>query len=247
MSVLRISTYNIHKGMSPLNRHHVLHQLKQAVQGLRADLLFLQEVQGEHTRRAARHADWPALPQHVFLAPDHHHAYGCNAQYRSGHHGNALLSRFPISRIHNEDISVNRLERRGLLHGAIVVNGWPQALHCLCVHLNLRAADRRKQLLVLSDYVRQNVPDDAPLIIAGDFNDWRGDACELLGQQLGMQEVFTSLHGRTVASFPARLPLLALDRIYLRGLVARTAEVHGGRQWQGLSDHLPLSATVQLQ
>jgi endonuclease/exonuclease/phosphatase family metal-dependent hydrolase len=246
LSQLKIATYNIHKGMSAFNRRHVLHDLKHALDDLGADLVFLQEVQGEHRRRAGRHADWPDQPQHVFLARDQHHAYGRNAEYRSGHHGNALLSRYPILDWHNQDVSLNALERRGLLHGKVQVDGWPHALHTLCVHLNLRASDRRKQLAALADYVLNRIPPDAPLIIAGDFNDWRGEACDVLHHALGVKEAFVSLHGRPAASFPARLPLLPLDRIYLRGLTVQAADVHTGRGWRGLSDHAPLSAVVRL-
>jgi endonuclease/exonuclease/phosphatase family metal-dependent hydrolase len=242
---LKIATYNIHKGMSAFNRRHVLHELKQALDNLGADLVFLQEVQGEHRLRANRHHDWPDQPQHVFLAREHHHAYGRNADYRSGHHGNALLSRYPIVEWHNQDVSLNTLERRGLLHGKVAVEGWPQTLHTLCVHLNLRAADRRRQLDALANYVEKHVPATAPLIVAGDFNDWRGEACGVLHHSLGMHEAYATLHGRPAASFPARLPLLPLDRIYLRGLSAHAADVHTGPLWRGLSDHAPLSAIVR--
>jgi endonuclease/exonuclease/phosphatase family metal-dependent hydrolase len=242
---LRIATYNIHKGMSLFNRRHMLHELKAALEELRADLIFLQEVQGEHRIRARDHHDWPDQPQHIFLAADHHHAYGRNAEYRAGHHGNAFLSRYPIVGSHNEDVSLNRLERRGLLHSEVAIDAWAEPLHCVCVHLNLRASDRRKQLAALSDYVSTHVPPSAPLIIAGDFNDWRGEACAVLHHLLGVEEAFTVLHGQPVASFPARFPMLALDRIYLRGLHAQQAQVHTGTRWRGLSDHAPLSALVR--
>lgn len=244
--IIKIATYNIHKGMSVFNRRHMLHELKHALDMLGADILFLQEVQGEHRMRAERHLDWPDEPQHVFLASDRHHAYGRNAEYQSGHHGNALLSRYPILGWHNQDVSLSRLERRGLLHGEIAVEGWSTPLHTICVHLNLRAGDRRKQLAVLADYVRTHIPEGAPLVVAGDFNDWRGEACSLLHEALGMHEAFTAIHGQLAMSFPARMPLLTLDRIYLRGLSVQAAAVHTGRPWRGLSDHAPLSATVRL-
>ncbi|QDQ28142.1 EEP domain-containing protein [Chitinimonas arctica] len=232
--------------MSAFNRRHVLPALKQALGGLAADLVFLQEVQGEHRQRASLHADWPTAPQHAFLADDAlHHAYGRNADYREGHHGNAVLSRFPILGWHNQDISLNTLERRGLLHAELDIAGWSQPLHALCVHLNLRSADRRRQLAALAEYVHAEVPSDAPLIVAGDFNDWQQHACGLLQDSLGLREAFHSVHGRLAASFPARLPLLTLDRIYLRGFAVLQAEVHTQAAWQGLSDHAPLSATIK--
>lgn len=223
----------------------MLHELKHALDTLSVDVLFLQEVQGEHRRRAQRHADWPTEPQHVFLASQHHHAYGRNAEYQAGHHGNALVSRYPILEWHNEDVSLNSLERRGLLHTRIEVEGWAEALHTVCVHLNLRATDRRKQLSALASYALANIPASAPLIIAGDFNDWRGEACGILRDALAVREAFSTLHGQPAASFPARMPMLSLDRIYLRGLSVQAAEVHTGLPWRLLSDHAPLSATVR--
>ncbi|QNM95211.1 endonuclease/exonuclease/phosphatase family protein [Chitinimonas koreensis] len=242
---LKIATYNIHKGMSAFNRRHVLPALKQALGGLTADLVFLQEVQGEHRHRAGRHADWPSQPQHAFLAGDHHHVYGRNADYRSGHHGNALLSRYPIEHWHNHDLSLNPFERRGLLHGRIALPERDTPLHALCVHLNLRAADRRQQLAALADYAKAHIPAEAALIVAGDFNDWRQEACGYLQDTLGLREAFHTAHGRLAASFPARMPILTLDRIYLRGFSVQQAQVHVGPGWQGLSDHAPLSAIVR--
>jgi endonuclease/exonuclease/phosphatase family metal-dependent hydrolase len=243
---LVIATYNIHKGMSAFNRRHVLPALKLAVDEFDADLVFLQEVQGEHRIRARRHEDWPEAPQHAFLAGEHHHVYGRNAVYSSGHHGNALLSRYPILSWHNEDLSLHRFERRGLLHAEIAMPNQTRPIHALCVHLNLRAADRRRQLLMLADYVRDRVPADAPLVLAGDFNDWQGEVCARLEHDMGVRDAFHSVHGRLAASFPARMPLLTLDRIYLRGFHVDRAEAHSGPRWAKLSDHAPLTATVHV-
>ncbi|MBV8658431.1 MAG: endonuclease/exonuclease/phosphatase family protein [Burkholderiales bacterium] len=242
---LTIATYNIHKGMSALNRKHVLPALKRELDGLGADLVFLQEVQGAHDRRARRHTDWPDEPQHAYLAGDHHHAYGRNADYQAGHHGNALLSRFPIVTTHNEDLSLHRLERRGLLH-AELAGASGQPIHALCVHLNLRAGDRRKQIGAVVEYIHDAIPTDAPLVLAGDFNDWRGEACHPLHHALGLTDAYLALHGQLAPSFPAHFPVLPLDRIYLRGFHVERAQVHSGRVWRNLSDHVPLSATVRL-
>ena len=54
-----VATYNIHKGFSQLTRRMVIHELRERLHGLAADILFLQEVQGVHDRHAARYRDWP--------------------------------------------------------------------------------------------------------------------------------------------------------------------------------------------
>jgi endonuclease/exonuclease/phosphatase family metal-dependent hydrolase len=40
------------------------------------------------------------------------------------------------------------------------------------------------------------------------------------------------------------LPLMTLDRIYVRGFQVRNAHVHHGRAWARISDHAALTATL---
>ena len=65
---LHVATYNIHKGFSHFNRRMVIHELRERLRTLGADIVFLQEVQGTHERHAERLADWPDEPQYEFLA-----------------------------------------------------------------------------------------------------------------------------------------------------------------------------------
>lgn len=243
---LHIATYNIHKGFSNFNRRMVVHELRERLRQLGADLVFLQEVQGDHSRHAEQIADWPDEPQYEFLADSvwQDFAYGRNAVYDMGHHGNAVLSRYPIIRWENTDISMHALESRGLLHCEIEVSGWRSVLHCVCVHLGLTNRARRLQLVALRRRIESMVPPDAPLIVAGDFNDWRMHARALLARPLNLNEVFEITHGGPARSFPCMLPLLHLDRIYVRGFRVRRASVHHGRPWSRMSDHAALSATV---
>jgi endonuclease/exonuclease/phosphatase family metal-dependent hydrolase len=147
----------------------------------------------------------------------------------------------------NLDISVSPMEQRGLLHGQVECLPGGQALNVLCLHLNLLARDRRRQLALVESYIQQQTDPTAPLLLAGDFNDWRGEACGLLANELGLSDVFQHQHGRLAATFPALLPLLKLDRIYQRGFVVERAEVHHGRRWATLSDHALLSAVLHLK
>ena len=245
MTVLHIATYNIHKGFSPLNRRMVLHELRERLRELNADIVFLQEVQGENVGVARRHGDYPELPQHEFLAEQvwPHHAYGKNAIYDDGHHGNALLSRYPIVRWENQDVSAHRFESRGLLHCEIELPETCQLLHCICVHFGLSARGRGVQFNALVERIKQMVPADAPLIIAGDFNDWRNRARSLLAHELQLHEVHEASHGRLALSYPAGMPLLRMDRIYVRGLGIQHCNVHA---WNKISDHAALSTTLVL-
>jgi endonuclease/exonuclease/phosphatase family metal-dependent hydrolase len=246
-TTLRICTYNIHKGFSQFNRRLAIHELRDRLRLLGADVVFLQEVQGMHLRHARHHPDWPSLPQHEFLARDvwQQTAYGGNAVYEHGHHGNAILSRHPILSQANQDVSDHRFESRGLLHCEIRVDGVAQPVHCICVHLGLTAGSRRRQMAALVKRLDTLAPDGSPLIIAGDFNDWRNHADDCLTGPLGVTEVFTSIRGRPARSFPSTLPVLRLDRIYVRGFAVDRAEVHYGAPWSQISDHAPLTAQIR--
>ena len=247
---LRIVTYNIHKGFSQFNRYMMLHELREQLRLLDADIVFLQEVQGEHSLHAERIDNWPELPQYDFLAADvwQATAYARNVAYDHGHHGNAILSRFPIGHSFNQDVTHLRFERRGLLHCRIDVPEWPTPVHCVCVHLSLFARSRRRQMDALATYLESAAVEDSPLIIAGDFNDWRNEADAWLAQRLGLVEIFgdAGAAGVPVRSFPAKRPVLRLDRIYVRGFSVKQAQVYCGNPWSRISDHAALSAQLAI-
>jgi endonuclease/exonuclease/phosphatase family metal-dependent hydrolase len=246
---LSVATWNIHKGFSQFNRRMMVHELRDRLRELSADIVFLQEVQGLHLGHVEQHPDWPALPQHEFLAEDvwASHSYGRNVVYDHGHHGNAILSRFPIVHEHNQDVTHLRFEKRGLLHCAVELPRLKQPLHCVCVHLSLFARSRRWQMDALASRIEDLVPAAAPLLIAGDFNDWRNHAHDLLADRLGLVEVFAGVGQRPSRSYPAALPMFRLDRIYQRGLQVTATQAHAGPPWSTISDHAALSAELQLK
>lgn len=248
MFAINVLTLNTHKGFSLSGRRFVLPELREAVRQADADLVFLQEVLGMHRKRSRRHADWPAVPQYEYLADTiwTEHAYGRNAAYPHGHHGNALLSRYPILSQRNRDVSLRGDEKRGLLHCVLGIPGRAPELHAICVHLGLREAHRRRQIELLCGVLADDVPATAPLVVAGDFNDWRLTAHARL-QRCGLREAFARSHGRPARTFPARWPLLPLDRIYLRHARVEHARVLSDRPWSRLSDHAALAATIMLE
>jgi endonuclease/exonuclease/phosphatase family metal-dependent hydrolase len=145
----------------------------------------------------------------------------------------------------NADISSHRFERRGLLHCVLSVPGWRRDLHCVCVHLSLHERGRRRQLDAIVERLGGIAARGLPIIVAGDFNDWRQRATRVLAERLGLQEV-TSVYGdRPARTFPSLLPVLRLDRIYVRGFSVVEASVHLGAPWSLLSDHLALGAKLK--
>lgn len=246
---LHVATYNIHKGFSHFNRRMMVHELRNRLRDLAPDIAFLQEVQGLHLGHAQMHDNWPEEPQHEFLAAEFWRdaAYGRNVVHDQGHHGNAILSRFPILRTHNQDVTHLRFERRGMLHCAIELPGWDQPLHCVCVHLSLLGLSRRRQMDALARHLEVDLPSDAPLIIAGDFNDWSNKASDMLIDRLGVHEAFGKAGGIPARSFPSQRPVLRLDRIYVRGFTVSSMAVHHGQPWARISDHAALSAHLLVE
>lgn len=241
---LKVCTYNIHKGFSSFNLRMMVHALRDGLRSLDPDIVFLQEVQGEHIQHATAHTNWPKLPQHEFLAENQwlHHAYGKNAIYAYGHHGNAILSRYPILSTSHNDMTFSRLEQRGFLHCVIQVPDYAHPVHCICVHLSLTHKQRIQQLALLANWIRNHVPSHEPLILAGDFNDWQLHAQNYLQHEANMQEAFTVHRGKAARSFPCVYPLLRLDRIYIRSLNPTHTEVLHGKPWINISDHAVLYA-----
>ena len=246
--VLKVLSYNIHKGLGVGNRAFTLPKIRDAIRSLQPDIIFLQEVLGQHDRHANRFKGWPTLPQSDFLAEGAwpHAAYGKNAIYSHGHHGNAILSKYPIIEFENVDISTNAFESRGILHAVIQIPGCPTPLHCMCVHLNMLRKGRDMQLKHLCHRVMKNVSDQEPLIVAGDFNDWQENATKRLFDDIGVSEVFQGLHGSHASTFPSAFPLLRLDRVYARGVRTLGGEILNGPPWEALSDHAPLLAQLEL-
>jgi endonuclease/exonuclease/phosphatase family metal-dependent hydrolase len=251
LATLKVATYNIHKGVrgvGPRKRLEI-HNLGLGVEALDADLVFLQEVRLFHTRDA-RQFDrtwfgWPYGGQAQFLAPEGYEvAYRTNAFTRHGEHGNALLSRWPLGDVGHHDVSDHRFEQRGLLHVPVRWNGRP--LHAVVVHFGLAHRSRVRQVQRLADFLADQVPRDELLVVAGDFNDW-GEKLDAPMAEFGLRRARSPADTlRRRLTFPSRVPVFAMDRIYTRGLACRMTAVPRGAAWARMSDHLPLLAELHL-
>jgi len=226
MNLVRVATYNIHKGVQGMGprRRLEIHNLGHAVEQLDADIVCLQEVRKVHRGEARYFAHWPELPQAEFLAPQ---------GYEAVYHGNAMLSRWPVLEHQHEDMSDHRFEQRGLLHSQVEVYG--RSVHVVVVHLGLIKASRVRQVAQLHRFIEREVPSDAPLIVAGDFNDW-GKTIHREMATIGL----AFCDGLAQPTFPSRLPLAQLDHVFARGMRPVTQHVPRGRIWWRMSDHLPL-------
>lgn len=241
---LRVLSVNIHKGYTAFRRRYMLQELREAVRAVEGDLVLLQEVQGG-TSGGQSERDGFNVAQAEYLADRiwGDHAWARNAVTAGSEHGNAVLSRWPILSWRNHSVSVPGDEPRGLLHCELAVP--PTRLHVVCVHLGLRESHRRQQLQALRELVQRHIPPDAPLVVGGDFNDWRSRADQQL-QGTGLREVWRTARGRHARTFPAHWPLLRLDRLYVRHMDAQRPLELPWRPWSVLSDHAPIAADLCL-
>jgi endonuclease/exonuclease/phosphatase family metal-dependent hydrolase len=245
---IKVLTYNIHKGFNTSNLRFILHEIKNALRKVDADIIFLQEIQGDRQISKKRFDNWHNNNQLDFLADKiwPHHAYGKNAIYKAGHHGNAILSKYPFIEWENIDVSILRSASRSLLYGVIKLPDSEKRIHIVCVHLGLFERERERQIITLSQRINLVVPPDEALIIAGDFNDWRSRAEQYLYRELNISEVFKDSYGAYARTFPSWLPMLSMDRIYYRGLDIVASKPLYGKPWSRLSDHAPLSAEFKI-
>ncbi|MCG2592066.1 endonuclease/exonuclease/phosphatase family protein [Ramlibacter sp. XY19] len=242
MTTLRIATYNIHKGVQGIGpvRRLEIHNIGHAVEQLDADVVCLQEVRKLHRREERYFTRWPELPQAEFLCPEGYAAvYQTNAKTKHGEHGNALLARWPIVSHGHEDMSDHRFEQRGLLHVEVQVGR--RMVHVIVLHLGLIAGSRVRQIEQLGKFVEREIPRKAPVIVAGDFNDW-GAKLRPVMNGFGFKDFL----GERALTYPSRLPLTQLDFVYARGLKPTGIEIPRGRIWWRMSDHLPLIAEFNI-
>ena len=268
---LTVVTYNIHKGFSALNRRLVVHEIRERLHELAPDVVFLQEVQGAHQRHSRRHVQWPQAAQHEFLAHEGGHtAYGRNAVYRDGHHGNAIVSRFPIVRrdslpkVRFELNGTQQSVKRGFLDVTVQVTPGYQ-LRCVGAHLKSKlptpegeALIRRHEAAKLRgqlDAVLKAEP-AVNLLCYGDFNDSKNQPMftEITGVR-GTPSHMTDLPARdshgdrwthhwNVADEYSRIDYLFASPGRLPEVKRDTATVYRSEFWETASDHRPVFVTI---
>jgi endonuclease/exonuclease/phosphatase family metal-dependent hydrolase len=234
--IIKILSYNLHKGFTFANREFVLSEIRRALRETHADILFLQEVVGHHSHSKHKIPEWETTIQFEYLADSvwSHFAYGKNAVYDEGHHGNAILSKFPILKWENFSISTNRFESRGLIRANVQL---PNGQELVIANTHLDLLQRGRNIQVQQIITQMQVETNLPWILVGDFND----------SALGAQEVFKVLHGTYPATYPSFYPVLSLDRIFCHSLTPVKAVALTDDKWKKMSDHLPLYVELDLK
>jgi endonuclease/exonuclease/phosphatase family metal-dependent hydrolase len=152
-------------------------------------------------------------------------------------YGNALLTRLPPVKIRRHDLSVRGREPRAALDVDLKPYGCDMQL--IATHLGLRPAERREQVRQLLPLFKVQSRD--LVVLAGDLNEWF-----LWGRPLRMlKKLFPETRHRR--SWPARVPLFSLDRIWMHPIRAlRRLAAHNSAMARVASDHLPLTADIKL-
>ncbi len=230
---LTLASYNIHSGIGTDGRFD-LQRIAEVVREIDADVVALQEV-GDFRGVTAREDH----PEDLARMLGMHMAYGPNVIRNGRRYGNAVLSRLPILKTRNYDISVEQREPRGALRADLDL-GDGQVLHVFNVHLGLSTRERRRQesLLLSADILRDAVRSD-PVIVCGDFNYWANGPVPPMVRN-AIRDVAHVLH-QGERTYPSRFPVLRLDRCFVdRGVAPQTLHAHRSARAQVASDHLPL-------
>jgi endonuclease/exonuclease/phosphatase family metal-dependent hydrolase len=227
---LRIASYNVHK-YTGLDFRRDPERIAAVIRSLDADVVSLQEVLSDPG--AAPSSQLRFLAE---LTGMHMAVAGPTMRKADGQYGNALLSRFPITKVRLHDISLGAFEPRGIIDADIRVGD--RTVRVLATHFGLWPMERNRQALRLLEILPENPAQ--PLIVMGDMNCWvpGSPALRRLQARLGKSA--------TMRSYPAPLPLLSLDRIWIQGAGYRlVVEAPSSRLARIASDHLPMVATVR--
>jgi endonuclease/exonuclease/phosphatase family metal-dependent hydrolase len=210
-----------------------------------ADIVGLQEL--DLGRRRSAGVDQAGL---IADALGWHRHFHPAISRETEHYGDAILSRLPLTLRQARSLPAppSRLcpESRSALW--VEVQGEGEAVHVINTHLGLGNQERllQSQLLAGPEWIG-SVPATQPLIVLGDFNSlprsrpWRVIAAHL-------REVRTLFPPvRRGATFPTRLPVLALDHLFINErFKVREVVVCRSALARVASDHFPLLAEVEL-
>ena len=224
--IIRVLTWNVHGGIG-LDGVRDFSRIVDHIAAIDADIVALQEVEG----RARRDRSLPMTILRDRLG--HEGITASTISAPDGDYGQVLLCRWPLVEAVTYDLSIDRFEPRC----AVAATAQTPAgdLRVIATHLGLRFGERSRQVKALC----AALDDERPTVLMGDFNDW----IRYRSAQILLEQEFTEF--TRLRTYPARMPLFALDRIFCRpGGMLVSAEVF---KCEALfSDHLPLGATLQL-
>jgi endonuclease/exonuclease/phosphatase family metal-dependent hydrolase len=242
---IRIVSYNIHRAIG-VDRRFRPERIVEILDHYKADLVLMQEVDEGAPRSREMN-----LARELAEALEYpHYALGHNVSLRKGWYGNATLSRFPITRERNIDLTIGQRKRRGCQHTSLLIEGSrgkERRLEVFNLHLGLSAKERVHQVgkLVRSSEFRE-IGENGACIVGGDFNDWRSQLQPIFTEVLGFRSATQRARG-PIRTYPSFSPTGGLDRIFYRGHIRGIASASCRmRVSKVASDHLPIIADFDI-
>lgn len=246
---LRLISYNMHRAIG-VDRLFRPDRIAKVIDHHQADIVLLQEVDVGVPRSgkldlAKEMAEAAGYPYFVT---------GLNVKLSKGMYGNAILSKFPINRSRNIDLTVGGRKARGCQYASIQVTNskeFSRNIEVFNLHLGLSSQERVRQIgLLIHSEEFSSLSPETPCLIGGDFNDWRTILGPIFTDILNFECATNHSSGyhNPFLTYPSFSPTGGLDKIFYRGpmkLIKRR------RCWMGItrlaSDHLPVIAEFKLQ
>lgn len=226
MSTLRVASYNIRKTRG-LDQKYDPYRILAVINQLDADVIALQEADHRLGDRPA------ALARHIIEAETDFKVAPVSRNDTSiGWHGNAVLLRKGLTPQTVDHIDMPGFEPRGAVRVDLDIGG---TVSIVATHLGLMRRHRRRQLKVISHYLK----DAGRAIVLGDFNEWSNTrGLEPLADRFDIHAPGRSFH--------ASRPVAALDRIAVtKSTLLHDAGVDEGPIARRASDHLPVWADLR--
>lgn len=195
---LRIMTWNIH-GCVGVDRRRDPARVAEVIAAVAPDVVALQEID---VRRD--HGDPVPLLERIAEVAGQHRSVSYTIEVDERSYGIALFSRWPIASADWHDLAYERREPRRAIDATIAAPGGP--VRVVATHFGLAARERDQQIARLRLAIGRPVRE--PTLLLGDFNDWRSPGA--VGRLFGSD--FPGVFAPR--SFPSRLPVFPLDRIF---------------------------------
>jgi endonuclease/exonuclease/phosphatase family metal-dependent hydrolase len=236
-TTITVMSFNIHHGQGT-DGVLDLERIARVIRTSGTDIAGLQEVD----RHFAERSNWADQAAELAELLHWHVAYGANIDLNPPapgrpriQFGNAVLSRYPITRRENTHLFRSPgEEQRGLLHVEVDVPGFP--LHVYVTHLDaFSETDRVQQAQQVVELVGEN----CPAVLLGDFNA-RPEAPEIGGLRAALTDTWTAAAGggpHTV--HPADAPAVRIDYIFTSQRL-RAAWTSFSTDEPAASDHVPV-------
>ncbi|MFG0261651.1 MAG: endonuclease/exonuclease/phosphatase family protein [Novipirellula sp. JB048] len=203
---LRVLSYNIHHAEG-VDRKLDLERIAKVILSVNPEVVALQEVDKNVKRTGS--IDQPAeLAQLTEMKV----IFGANIELQGGRYGNAVLTRFPISRHKNHLLpNVDSGEQRGVIEAEIEIPQTDQTVLLLATHLDYRADERERiaSAKVINAMIARHP--EQPALLAGDLNATpESETLQLF------ETMWTRANAKPIATVPVNKPTKQIDFILYR-------------------------------